>query len=494
MVRLSLLPLGGWGGFPPFEKAWLGFLLLLLISCNDDDSFTTSPLNYLFIPVDTVKMDTVFAKIPVAAQTFWIYNNSGDGIRCSNIRQEKGNQSGFRVNVDGTYLGEKSGYQTNGIEVRRGDSIRVFVEFTSPDNGSALYKQIDDKLIFRLESGVEQVVNLRACAWNADVVRNLEVKKDTTIDTTISGKALVVYGDITVDSLATLTIAPGTTIFFHDDGGINVKGKLLCKGTAEKNITLRGDRLDNMFDYLPYDGLSGRWKGIHFASNSYDNVIEYTDIHSGSDAIVCDSSDVTRRKLTVNASTIHNCKGYGLLLNNSNVRVTNTQVTNTQESCIAVYGGELSLIHNTIAQFYSVGNSTGVAFTFANCIDNHLWPLKNLEVKNCIITGYADDVVMLEKSDSVALNFHFYNSILRTPEVNDTAYVKYFDNIIWEDVKDTVSFGRKNFVKIDYNLHQFDFHLDSLSKANGAANAQWMLPLNRDGLPRDEKKLNMGCY
>ena len=201
-----------------------------------------------------------------------------------------------------------------------------------------------------------------------------------------------------------------------------------------------------------------------------------------------------RRKLTVNASTIHNCKGYGLLLNNSNVRVTNTQVTNTQENCIAVYGGELSLIHNTIAQFYSVGNSTGVAFTFANCIDNHLWPLKNLEVKNCIITGYADDVVMLEKSDSVALNFHFYNSILRTPEVNDTAYVKYFDNIIWEDVKDTVTFGRKNFVKIDYDLHQFDFHLNSLSKANGAANAQWMLPLNRDGLPRDEKKPNMGCY
>ena len=72
--------------------------------------------------------------------------------------------------------------------------------------------------------------------------------------------------------------------------------------------------------------------------------------------------------------------------------------------------------------------------------------------------------------------------------------MKYFDNIIWEDVKDTVSFGRKNFAKIDYDLHQFDFHLDSLSKANGSADARWMLPLNRDGLPRDEKKLNMGCY
>ena len=139
-LLLKILPLGGLGG------------LLLLISCNDDDTFTTSMANRLYIPVDTVKMDTVFAKIPVAAKEFWIYNCSGDGLRCSNVRLQKGNQSGFRVNVDGIYLGEKTGYQTSDTEVRNGDSIRVFVELTSPDNGSELYKEIDDKLIFRLES------------------------------------------------------------------------------------------------------------------------------------------------------------------------------------------------------------------------------------------------------------------------------------------------------------------------------------------------------
>ena len=74
------------------------------------------------------------------------------------------------------------------------------------------------------------------------------------------------------------------------------------------------------------------------------------------------------------------------------------------------------------------------------------------------------------------------------------ALVKYFDNIIWEDVKDTVSAGYKNFKTIDASLQQYDFHLDSLSKANGAADAKWMLPLNREGKARDEKKLNMGCY
>ena len=192
----KIRPLGGWGGLF-FGKAWLGlFLLLFCVSCNDDDTFTTSPSNVLSMPFDTLKMDTVFAKIPAASKDFWIYNHSGDGIRCASVRLQKGNQSGFRVNVDGIYLGEKTGYQTSDVEVRKNDSIRVFVELTSPDNGSELYKEIDDKLIFRLESGVEQVITLNAFAWKADMVRNLEIKNDTTIDTTVSGRALVVYGGI----------------------------------------------------------------------------------------------------------------------------------------------------------------------------------------------------------------------------------------------------------------------------------------------------------
>ncbi len=490
LVRLlsNILPIG---------KAWLGFggLLLVflfsLVSCNDDDTFTTSQQNRLYIPEDTLKMDTIFAKIPAPSKDFWIYNNSGDGIRCANVRLQKGNQSGFRVNVDGIYLGEKTGYQTSDIEVRNNDSIRVFVEVTSPDNSSELYKELDDNLIFRLESGVEQVVNLNAFAWKADMVRNLEVKSDTIIDTTVSGRALVVYCGITVDSLATLTIAPGTTIFFHDDAGIDVKGKLICQGTAEKNITLRGDRLDDILKDLPYNRMPGRWQGIHFHGGSYDNIIEYTDLHSGYDAVVCDSSDVSRRKLTINSSTIHNCDGYGILSNNANVYVANTQITNAYMGGVAVYGGEMSLIHNTIAQFYWVNTKKyiGEALYFSNKLGEHFYPLTNLEVKNCIITGLGDEVGV-GKNDSVAFNYHFYNSVLRT----DSTKVENRENIIWEGVNDTTFVGEKNFVMVDRSLLQYDFHLDSLSKANGSADVRWMLPLNREGVARDEKKLNMGCY
>ena len=503
LIRNTYFSLALWGeGVRRTGEGLLLVFLFSLVSCNDDDTFTTSPQNCLSMPFDTLKMDTIFAKIPAASKNFWIYNYSGDGIRCANVRLQKGNQSGFRVNVDGIYLGEKTGYQTSDIEVRKGDSIRVFVEVTSPDNGSELYKELDDNLIFRLESGVEQVVNLNAFAWKADVVRNLELKNDTTIDTTISGRALVVYGGITVDSLVTLTIAPGSTIYFHDDAGIDVKGKLICQGTADKNITLRGDRLDDILknEHLPYDRMPGRWQGIHFHGDSYDNIIEYTDLHSGYDAVVCDSSDVNQTKLTINSSTIHNCDGYGMYLNNSKVYVANTQITNAYMGCVVIYGGEVSLIHNTIAQFYLLERDkfARAALTFANHSGTHTYPL-NLEVKNCIITGFAIDHVKKEKNDSIAFNYHFYNSLLRT-EVKDTASANHYENIIWEKVKDpknmtdTTSIGGKNFVLVDTHLLRFDFHLDSLSKANGAADARWMLPLNREGVARDEKKVNMGCY
>ena len=131
-------------------------LAVIVIACTDDDSFTASPNNRLTFSTDTVGMDTVFSSVPTSTRTFWVYNRSGDGIRCLSVGLERGNQSGFRVNVDGSYLGSSSGYQVSDIEVRDKDSIRVFVELTSPLNHGNTPQKIEDNLVFRLESGIEQ--------------------------------------------------------------------------------------------------------------------------------------------------------------------------------------------------------------------------------------------------------------------------------------------------------------------------------------------------
>ena len=289
-------------------------------ACDDIDDFTTSPNNLLTFSTDTVRLDTVFSTVPSSTRDFWVSNRSGKGLRCTSVRLEGGNQNGFRVNVDGVYLSPEQGYKANDIEVRNKDSIRVFVEVTTAVNHGDAPKELNDRLVFALESGVEQKVVLNAWSWDADFARNKTITTDYTIT---AGKPLVVYGPMTVEEGATLTIAPGATLFFHDGAGIDVKGRLVCKGTAEQPVTLRGDRLDYMFDYLPYDRMSGLWNGVHFMEKSYDNRMEFTDLHSAFNGVRVDSSDVARQTLSIANSTIHNCQGHALYVENSKVTLEN---------------------------------------------------------------------------------------------------------------------------------------------------------------------------
>ena len=151
-----------------------------LTACSDNDSFSTSRSDLLTFEVDTVKMDTIFSTVGSRTYTFWVFNNSGDGIRLNTIRLKKGNQTGYRVNVDGSYLDNTMGSQVNDIEVRKGDSIHVFVELTAPENRQQEAQLVEDDLVFQLESGVVQQVNLRCYAWDAISVTNLTIKSDTS--------------------------------------------------------------------------------------------------------------------------------------------------------------------------------------------------------------------------------------------------------------------------------------------------------------------------
>lgn len=469
-----------------------------LLACSDDDSFTTSPNNLLTFSADTIRMDTVFSRVPTSRKYFWVYNKSGDGIRCSNVRLANGNLSGFRVNVDGTYLSKESGFQTNDLEIRNKDSVFVNVELTSPLTNQLDPQLIEDDLVFRLESGVEQKINLNAYSWDADILRSPVISHDTLI---VSDRPIVIYGNMRIDSLATATVAPGTTLYFHSGAGIDVYGRLVAEGTPDKNIIFRGDRTDRMFDYLPYDMVSGQWNGIRFHSSSYDNTFNYADVHSTFNGIVCDSSDVSRLKLKLYNSIVHNCQGYGLRSVNSVVDVRNSQLSNTLKDCVAIYGGGALLLNCTLAQFYPFDSNRGAALRFANGETSdgtfHAYPLYQMDCVNSIVTGYADDVVMGEVADStLAYTYKFQNSILRTDSLGSSDNIK---DVIWETADsvstDTVYGGEKNFKLVDIDRQHFDFHLSSVSRAIGRATKAegYFMPTDRDGRKRDEEP-DMGCY
>lgn len=461
--------------------------LLLLGSCSDDDSFSTESGLRLTFSADTLSLDTLFSNVPSSTRSFWVYNHSGDGLRCQSVRLERGNQAGFRVNADGVYLSSTSGYQAQDIELRDKDSIRVFVEATTSATGQQTPKLVEDNLIFTLESGQQQKVNLRAYSWDATLCRNLRISSDTTISA--ASRPLVVFGSLRVDSAATLTVASGSTLYFHGDAGLDVYGTLKLQGEADNEVTLRGDRLDRMFDYLPYDRVSGQWQGIHLHSSSYDNEFRYTDIHSTFDGIVCDSSDVSRTKLTMEAATVHNCQGYGIMARNSKLVLNNTQISNTLSDRLFVDGGSAELNNCTLAQFYPFDGNRGVALRFSALNS----PLVQMLCRNSLVTGYADDELMGTPADStVAFSYSFEDCILRTPKV-ETADSVNFVRVLFEDPTDTLTSGKKHFVNIDTDNLRYDFSLDSISPAIDRANAATALPQDRRGKQRDAKP-DIGAY
>ena len=463
--------------------------MVLWTACSDDDSFSSSASLRLTFSTDSVNVDTVFSRVPSSTRTFWVYNRSGKGIRCQSVRLAKGNQTGFRVNVDGIYLGPSTGYQTSDIEIRNNDSIRVFVEVTTPMVHHDEPVRIADDLVFTLASGNEQRVALTAWSWDALLLNDLRVSTDTTIATT---QPIVVNGAITVDSAATLTIL-GTTVYFHENAGIHVRGRLVTDASAGRETVLRGDRLDHMFDYLPYDRVSGQWQGIHIYPSSFGNELRNTHIHSTYNGIVCDSTDCdsTRSRLWMENCTIHNCQGYGLLARHANITLHNCEISNTLNDCLAVYGGIASLVHTTLAQFYPFDAMRGHALYLANCHDGATFDLQ-ATIVNSLVTGYADDVLGGDKDSTGVFNYRFENCLLRTPRVTDSDSVCYV-NVVFEEAKDTTTAGKKHFVCIDEDNLIYDFRLLPTSRAVDAGTTATTLPADRYGLRRDEKP-DMGAY
>ena len=435
-------------------------ILLALVACEDDDSFSTSTGLRLTFSVDTLQMDTVFSRTPSSTYTFWVHNTNDDGIRLSTVKLRRGNQSGFRVNVDGVYLDNSNGSQTSDVEIRRNDSILVFVELTAAETRQTAPQLVEDDLLFLLESGTEQKVCLRAWAWDARKVYDPVFANDSVIESDIP---LVIYGDMVVNEGVMLTLR-NSTLYFHDGSGLDVFGTL-----KTENCLMRGDRLDHMFDYLPYDRVSGQWNGVHLYGTSTDNRLVDTEIRNANYGILLDSAalDTSRYRLQMERCVIHNCVQAGLEAVNAYIRLDYCQLTNMGGNCLSINGGMATVNHCTLAQFYPFSANRGAALRFANYWGAYDIPLLQLSCVGSILTGYEDDVVMGEarQEGDAAFAYDFADCLLRTPKVETDDSV-HFADIIWETPKDSIQ-GKKHFVMIDEDNLVYDFHLDSLSTAQG---------------------------
>ena len=462
----------------------LGAMMTLLFpalfcSCTDDNTFTADRGSVLKFSQDTIRFDTVFTGITSTTEDVQVYNRNSKGLRIKNVKLESGGTSGFMINVDG-----QSGTSIDDVQVLKEDSVFLFVKVNIPTSSSMEPTKITDAVIFTLESGVQQKVVLEASGQNMQALRAEVLKVDKEM--TANELPYVIYDSLVVAKEASLCIKEGTTLYFHNGASLIVHGSLKIEGTQEKPVVIRGDRLDKMFPYLPYDRLENQWGGIRLSSTCKECTINYADIHSGNYGIICEGID---GKLKIENSVIHNVSGYGLYLLDADALVANTQISNSKMDCVSIYGGKADFYHCTLAQFYPWKANRGHALYVSNTMDDKQHPTESVNFYNCFVTGYADDEVYGNPGEQT-LNLNFYNCVLLT-DVSDATY---FHDCIAES-KDSETYKQKNFKTFDTHAYIYDLRLDSASVAREKASTTYsaLYPTDRLGVERGEKP-DAGCY
>ncbi|MBT8182615.1 MAG: hypothetical protein KJO53_13625, partial [Eudoraea sp.] len=99
-------------------------LTLLWCSCRKDFQYDISSGNLEFSK-DTVYLDTVFTNIGSSTYSLKVYNKSNNDIQIPNVRLAQGNNSSYRLNVDG-----EAGKEFENIPLMAKDSLFIFIETT----------------------------------------------------------------------------------------------------------------------------------------------------------------------------------------------------------------------------------------------------------------------------------------------------------------------------------------------------------------------------
>lgn len=327
------------------KRIFFVLLPLIMLACSDDEQFTTNRSDLLTMPAEGIRLDTVFSHVSSSTYSFWLYNDNSEALRIATARLSDGTK-GFRVNVDGEFANPV----VSDVEVLGGDSLLVFVELTPETTGQLEPQELTDELLLTLESGAEQRVPLKGWAWDAEVWTDVTITSDTDITTR---QPILVYGTLTVAEGAVLTLT-GTQLYFHDQANIVVNGTLRADGAL-----LRGDRLDYMFSYLPYDRISGQWRGVSVGENAVCE-LNATEIRNARHAVECAAG----ASLTMNRCVVHNSEGSGVVSTDAMLTLNYCQVSNAGGDLVSVHGGTAVLDHCTLAQYYPFSADRGLCLSF----------------------------------------------------------------------------------------------------------------------------------
>ena len=429
-------------------------LLVTLSSCRKDLEFSPSTGSLEFSK-DTVYLDTVFTNIGSSTYTLKVYNRSSDDISIPSIRLGRGEDSEYRLNVDGL-----SGRSFENVEILAKDSMFVFIETTIdidnlPDtDGEFLYT---DKIEF--DSGANsQDVDLVTLVKDAvfiypdrdnttGIIETLTLNiGGEQVETDIQGRYLmpdeftftnerpyVIYGYAAVPNGEVLTVEAGARVHFHANSGILVSegASMHVNGDysndqelLENEVIFEGDRLEPSFSDVP-----GQWGTIWLFEGSVNNIINYATIKNAGVGVLSDGEpDETNAKLTITNSQIYNSSNFGILGRNTSITGENVVINNSGQSSFAgTLGGKYNFTHCTIANYWRNSFRQFPALLLNNFTETPdatiIADLTEANFNNCIIYGNDNPELILDElndnSNPVLFEFKFTNCLIRFSDPNN---------------------------------------------------------------------------
>ena len=449
---------------------------MLAASCINDD-ITTSPSATLSFSKDTVNFGTVFTDLGSPTARLVVFNHNNKGVNISSIRFR--NPDGpFKFNVDGV-----SGSEFKDVEIRGRDSIYVFIECYLDANDTKEPFRIADQLEF-VTNGVQQEVEVEAWGWN---VTRLKGETVSTALTLTAERPYIIFDSLVVAPKARLQIEPGAMVLFHDGAELMVRGTLHAEGEVGNMIQMRGDRLDDVLPDIGYDILAGQWKGVRIASESFDNFMSFVDMRSTEEGLRVDScGDLTRQKLTLMNSWLHNSRETALVSEYAKVDAFGCVFSDAAAAVVRLIGGEHLFSQCTIANYYLFSSFGEPNLSLYHCLpdkDEIDQPLMKASFENGILWGLIGEPINI--GDLTGSDVYLRNMLIKADGTDDDNFI----DCVWNEdpLFETI--------REDY---YFNYRLQPDSPAFGRGNPEFVYPIcetDMDGLFRLADGLpTLGAY
>lgn len=384
----------------------LTFSIVLLFNCRPERVYIEDRDARLVFTEDTIFFDTIFTTVGTITRSFRVHNPHDRFIKIDEVELAGGENSMFRINVDGA-----PGISYNGLEIAPHDSMYVFVEATLDSNNSPDILRIQDSITFRVNDNLQDV---DLVAWGQDVI----IFRDSIFEESVTftnEKPYLIVGAILIDTLQTLTMEPGVTVYMHRDSWILVSGTLKMLGSLEEPITIQGDRLEMLYEDIP-----GQWGGIYCFAGSFGNEIHHSRIINGTVGLVADSVVVpSEPNVYITNTEINQMSHDGILARGTTLIAENLVIGDCGNSCMELlYEGSYSFTHCTFANYWRNGfsNRNTPALFMANYFayeDNNgvvqveARDIEEASFKNCIIYGDRPHELVISYHQDGVFNYSF---------------------------------------------------------------------------------------